>query len=570
MINKLKTKKSRKRQKTSYFVKPLSDEEKFWTNKLKAVIYVRVSSDGQVNQWHGLESQESACREWCLRQPWLEIEVIKVFREEGVSGKYIDRKSIGDAMKFLERENKKFTKIHYFIVTDADRIARPDDIAEAFSLEQSIEALGVKIVTINNKRDMETDEGKFLHTIQYAIAGLERRKILRRVMNWKLSSLKEGWRPFTNPPLGYIREKNTEIKWYVDSIDPMMWPIIKEWLEHYAYSPAFTKSQLHKLWIKKGLKTSKSTWKLYISFIEKTFRDYRLYFYAGFIYYPEWDLNTPIKWKHEPLVSLEVIQKIIEKESQKSTIVKSPNIDKNLEIHTLKWMITCSYCGRKLWCYASHWNGGTYHYYTCGNKYCTQRINIRKDVMEKSFEEYINKMKIPIKLFTLLKSSMQKREAKKVKNQLESIPYIQWQLLSIQTKMKKIEDKVLSITNEWLTKKLEDEWSTLQALQYDLQNRMVSQKNDINTIRNTFSQAELLFTNPVKLWKNSQYEIRQLLIMVWFGWILYYEKNLWYRTNDITGLNYLFSSKWDTKSHVLEMMGFEPMSRSHIKDSVPL
>lgn len=83
--------------------------------------------------------------------------------------------------------------------------------------------------------------------------------------------------------------------------------------------------------------------------------------------------------------------------------------------------------------------------------------------------------------------------------------------------MKKIEDKVLSITNERLTKKLEDEWSTLEALQHDLQNRMVNQKNDINTIRNTFSQAELLFTNPVKFWKNSQYEIRQLLIMVWFG-----------------------------------------------------
>jgi len=39
---------------------------------------------------------------------------------------------------------------------------------------------------------MESDEGKFLHTIQYAIAGLERRKILRRVMNGKLSSLKSG------------------------------------------------------------------------------------------------------------------------------------------------------------------------------------------------------------------------------------------------------------------------------------------------------------------------------------------------------------------------------------------
>ena len=95
----------------------------------------------------------------------------------------MNRQVITEAITFLEKENKKYTKIHYFIVTDADRIARPDDIAEAFTLEQRIETLGVKIVTVNNKRDTQSDEGKFLHTIQYAIAGLERRKILRRIMN---------------------------------------------------------------------------------------------------------------------------------------------------------------------------------------------------------------------------------------------------------------------------------------------------------------------------------------------------------------------------------------------------
>lgn len=99
---------------------------------------------------------------------------------------------MNEAIRYLEKENKKYTKIHYFVVTDTDRIARPDDIVEAFNLEQNIESLGVKIITVNNKRDTETDEGKFIHTIQYAIAGLERRKILRRTMNGRLSSMKNG------------------------------------------------------------------------------------------------------------------------------------------------------------------------------------------------------------------------------------------------------------------------------------------------------------------------------------------------------------------------------------------
>lgn len=165
-----------------------------------------------------MESQERVCRERCQRQEGLEVEVVKVFREEGVSGKLMDRKAMNHAVKFLEKENKKYTKIHYFVVTDADRIARPDDIVEAFALEQNIEGLGVKIITVNSKRDTETDEGKFLHTIQYAVAGLERRKILRRTMNGRLNSLKKGGRPFPCPPLGYVRKKYSD-KSYEDEID---------------------------------------------------------------------------------------------------------------------------------------------------------------------------------------------------------------------------------------------------------------------------------------------------------------------------------------------------------------
>ncbi|NMR34923.1 recombinase family protein [Chryseobacterium aquaticum] len=48
-------------------------------------MYVRVSSEGQVNQGHGLESQETVCRERCQRQQGLEVDVVRVFREEGVS-----------------------------------------------------------------------------------------------------------------------------------------------------------------------------------------------------------------------------------------------------------------------------------------------------------------------------------------------------------------------------------------------------------------------------------------------------------------------------------------------------
>lgn len=563
-----KLNKKRSGPKANYFVKPLSDEEKFWTNKLKAIIYTRVSTDGQVTQWHGLESQETICKERCLRQSWLEIEVVKVFREEGVSGKLMDRKAMSEAMAFLKQENKKYTKIHYFIVTDADRIARPDDIAQAFTLEQDIEALGVKIITVNNKRDTETDEGKFLHTIQYAIAGLERRKILRRTMNGKLSSLKNGWRPFGNPPVGYLRERNKDCKGYIDRIDMVKWPLIREGLELYAYGSEYTKSQLHQFRSEKWLLTSTSKGKLYISFIEKVFAVYRLYFYAGYIYYPERGIDTPILWKQDALISLDVVERILKKEMDRSRIKrkKSPNFNTDLQAHPLKGFIACTECGRKLGCYASKWNGGVYHYYTCGNKYCNSRFTIRKEEMEHEFEQFINQMKVPKKHLSIFKSQIMKEWEESKKNKENRLPQIQWKLLSMQDRMKKIEEKLLVINHEWLIKKLEDERTQLEILHDDLKSKIKQQKNNEENLKKTLSQADFIFTEPVEVRKKSRYEIRQLLFRVWFSGNLHYQKNQWYRTNETTGLHYPFSSIWGLNSRASARGGINSNQKDGFKN----
>ncbi len=425
-------------------------------------------------------------------------------------------------------------------------------------LEKEIESCWVKIITVNNRRDTETDEWQFMQTIQYAVAGLERKKILRRTMNGKLNSLKSWWRPFTNPPLWYIREKLSD-KSYTDNIDPIKWPIIKEGLELYAYNSNFSKTQLHKFRQEKWLHTSKSTGRLYISFIEKQLRDYRLYFYAGYVYYPEWWVDIPIKWKHEWLVSLEIVKRIFERENQiNDKKKKSPNIDENLELHPLKGLITCPWCGRKPWCYGSVWNWWQYFYYNCGNKYCKERLSMPKNDMEQEFKDFIAKMKVPKWVFTLFKEIVLKKREERKKTLSDSMPQLQWQILSIQSKMSKIEEKIVTITNDQLSKKLEDEWSSLQTIKEVIEDKINNKRSDEYDITTTLSQIEPLFTDPVAMRENSKFDIRQLLFMVWFSGILYYKKDQWYRTNDTTGLYYLFSQMWETNSHDIPGMGLEP------------
>jgi DNA invertase Pin-like site-specific DNA recombinase len=62
----------------------------------KVVGYVRVSTAEQNENGYGLEAQEGAIRAECDRRGWTLLEVI---RDEGVSGKSLDRPGIRLALE---------------------------------------------------------------------------------------------------------------------------------------------------------------------------------------------------------------------------------------------------------------------------------------------------------------------------------------------------------------------------------------------------------------------------------------------------------------------------------------
>ena len=53
----------------------------------KAIIYCRVSSDRQVKEGNGLDSQEKRCRDFAISKGYL---VEKVFHEEGIKGELFE------------------------------------------------------------------------------------------------------------------------------------------------------------------------------------------------------------------------------------------------------------------------------------------------------------------------------------------------------------------------------------------------------------------------------------------------------------------------------------------------
>jgi len=167
------------------------------------------------------------------------------------------------------------------------KISRPDNIAEAFTLEERIKSYGVEIIKVDSPwLDESTDEGHLFKTIQYAVAGYERKKIAKRASNWKINRIKSGYRPFPQPPVGYIRKRDW-VKNYNDVIDQSKWPILQEGLELFANNVIQTQADLWRFRDKKWLRTNrKGATTLQRTFPEKVLQLHRLFYYAWYIFYP--------------------------------------------------------------------------------------------------------------------------------------------------------------------------------------------------------------------------------------------------------------------------------------------
>lgn len=84
----------------------------------KAIIYTRVASMDQSADHKSLQAQEDACRKYALEN---DLEIVKVFFDQGVSGMSQDRPGLNDLIDFVDKNKDKVSAI---IVSRIDRITR--------------------------------------------------------------------------------------------------------------------------------------------------------------------------------------------------------------------------------------------------------------------------------------------------------------------------------------------------------------------------------------------------------------------------------------------------------------
>lgn len=165
------------------------------TQTLKAVIYTRVSTDGQADKGTSLDAQEYSCLKKAAE---LGAEVVKVHSDPGVSGAlYLARPGIQAALRDIEDG-----VANTLIIAKLDRTGRDVDVVR--DIRNRVEAAGARIVFADGLNFESNATGKLMFTQMAAFAEFEKELIKERTMSGRRRRAEEGVQPSrSRSPFGY-------------------------------------------------------------------------------------------------------------------------------------------------------------------------------------------------------------------------------------------------------------------------------------------------------------------------------------------------------------------------------
>lgn len=182
--------------------------------RLRAVIYARVSTQEQAQKQSSVPDQLEVCRTIITQKGW---GLVEEYKDEGVSGHLTEERYGLQSMLRSAREHR----FDLIVVKDYDRFARNKDSAAI--IRQELKELGIQTFAVNTPVDPklpgeydpnDDDLGTIVEAISDMRSELERKQIARRMKTGKMLKATSGSIP-NRVPYGYriIRELvGTKIK----------------------------------------------------------------------------------------------------------------------------------------------------------------------------------------------------------------------------------------------------------------------------------------------------------------------------------------------------------------------
>lgn len=371
---------------------------------MKAVIYVRVSTDEQANKGHSLQSQIEACRRYAQDK---RLVLVAEFSDE-VSGAKLDRPGL-DAL----RERIAADKIGAIIVYDLDRLSRKP--IHQLLLEEEFAKRGAQVHYVLGQYD-NTPEGNFQKQIRSAVAEYEREKIRERSIRGRRQMAKAGlYVPHGAPPYGYRRgNKDGHIVLEVNKDEARIVRLIYHWYINGDESgQVLSIHAIARKLSEMGIPSPGATYKRYkkksppthwsSSAVSKVIHEET---YAGVWYYSRYDFSgdRKVRPRNEwiPVKIPAVIDRNTWEVAQKRALENQKLTHPNTQYrYLMQARLHCAHCNYAYTGSTSTYRGGkdVYSFYRCGGRslerggnwhkrQCNAR-QVRADAVDKYAWEFI-------------------------------------------------------------------------------------------------------------------------------------------------------------------------------------
>ncbi len=136
---------------------------------MKAIGYIRVSTQGQVDDGVSMEAQQAKIEAWCLANDY---ELVEVFRDDGISGKSMNKRE--GLQNAIDSIGKDIALVTYSM----SRISR--SIRDMLDIGDHLQKKGANLVSLTEKIDTTSAAGKMIFNMLAVMNQFERDQISER------------------------------------------------------------------------------------------------------------------------------------------------------------------------------------------------------------------------------------------------------------------------------------------------------------------------------------------------------------------------------------------------------
>lgn len=520
--------------------------------KIYAVTYSRVSSQRQVDEGHGAESQENRCIEFAKLRGY---HVIKSFSDLGISGGKVNRTGMNALLAFIRKRDDK----PVVIIDDISRLARGLDAHIRLRMEISNAGGKLESPSIDFGEDSDS---QLVENLLASVSQHQRQKNAEQVVHrMRARSLAGYW--VAGPVVGYKIIKTKEHGKLLSPDQPVA-NVIKTAFESFASGRFETQTEIKRYFESQACFPKRENGKVHLQKVKAILTRP---LYAGYLHSPSRGIHLQPA-KHQPLISYKTFLKV-QKKLENVSKTKAPIRKTISNDFILRGFVTCGECQHPM---TSCWSKGPnkkYAYYFCQNKDCKLRKkSISRGAIEGAFESLLASLVPQKEVFHMLEKMLKKLWDDRSKHIEENLITVQKEKAKLDKQINNLVMRVAEAGNDNLINAYEKRIYELEGQKIALDEKSQDYGNQLPDFERVYRTTFSIMQDVHKHWVSSGITQKMTIIRMVFLDKLSYHMDEGYRTAPLSMPFRVLKAMNDNEYDMVEAAGVEPASASPLFEAL--